>query len=99
MSIWLILLLFMMAGGMVGCLWGIFRAIERLRESIASVGAELRKINAKLERVEAVSADDSQNPLGQEDSDVEAIEAIEAAISNFENLKRIDLTNPQNREP
>jgi hypothetical protein len=92
------LLLFMMAGCMIGCLWGIFRAIEGLTERIASVGSELMKINAKLERVEAVGADDSQSPFDQQVSDVEAIEAIEAAISNFENLKRVDLTNTQESE-
>ncbi len=94
MSIWLILILLAMAGCMIGCLYGIFRATEGLANGIFSVRTELVKMNAKLDRIEAVSGEDSQRSMGQQESDVEAIEAIEAAISNFENLKRIDLTNP-----
>jgi hypothetical protein len=39
-------------------------------------------MNAKLESVEAVKGDDTE------------LEAIEAAVSDFEKLKRIDLTRP-----
>ena len=95
MSFWQVLILIAMAGGVIGCLWRIFNAIEKLTNCIDSVGIELRKMNAKLERIEVVAGDDSQGTIGQLDTDAEALEAIEAAISNFENLKRIDLANPQ----
>jgi hypothetical protein len=94
MSIWVILILLALASCMIGCLFGIFKATERLANGIFSIRTELVKMNAKLERIEAVSGEDSQRPMTQQESDVEAIEAIEAAISNFESLKRIDLANP-----
>ena len=95
MAIWQVLVLVAMSGCMIGCLWNIFKSIEKLSKVIFSIGTELRKINAKLERIEAVSSDDAEKPTGAQKSDAEAIEAIEAALSNFENLKKIDLTNPQ----
>jgi hypothetical protein len=95
MPTWQLLIFIAMAGCMIGCLWRIFNAIERLTNCIDSVGIEFRKMNAKLERIEIAAGDDSQRPMDQQDFDAEAIDAIEAALSNFENLKRIDLTNPQ----
>ena len=80
MSTWQIAVLFALAGCAIGCLLGIFRAIEKLVKGVLSVGAELTKINAKLESVEAVKGDDT------------SLEAIEAAVSGFEKLKRVDLT-------
>ncbi len=95
MSVWQIFIVIAMLGCVIGCLWRIFGAIEKLSSGIFSVSRELMRINAKLESIEVVAGDDVQRPLGQQESDAEAIEAIETAISNFENLKRIDLTNPQ----
>jgi len=94
MSIWQITALLVAAGCATGCTIAIFRAIGNLAKGVLSVGAELKKINAKLESVEAVNRDDSgnrQHPA--EDPDL-SLEAIEAAISNFEKLKRVDLTEP-----
>ncbi len=82
MSTWQITVLFVMAICAIGCLFGICRAIEKLAKGIHSLGAELTKVNAKLERIEAVSGDDT------------SLEAIETAFSNFEKLKRLDPTNP-----
>jgi hypothetical protein len=95
MSTWQILIFIAMAGCVIGCLLRIFNAIERLTNCIDTVGIELRKMNTKLERIEIAAGDDSQEPMRQQDFDAEAIDAIETAISNFENLKRIDLSNPQ----
>jgi len=58
-----------------------------------SVGAELAKMNAKIEKIEAVNKDDPKKPADQYAPDP-SLEEIEAAISNFEKLKRIDLTKP-----
>ncbi len=80
MSTWQIVVLFAMAGGAIGCLLVICRAIEKLVKGIASLGAELTKLNAKLESIEAVRGDDTE------------LEAIEAAVSGFEKLKRVDLS-------
>jgi len=79
---------------MIHCLWQIFKAIERLTEGISSVTSELVNMNTKLDGVESVTGDESPKPESQPTSDIDAIEAIEAAISNFENLKRIDSANP-----
>jgi|WetSurMetagenome_2_1015567.scaffolds.fasta_scaffold09364_2 hypothetical protein len=92
MSIWQITVFIGIAGCTIGCLLGIFRAIEKLAKSLFSIGAELTKINAKLESVEAVNSDDPKKPMDHYESD---LEAIETAISSFEKLKRIDLTTPQ----
>ena len=83
MSTWQITVLLAMAGCAIGCLLMICGAIRKLAKGILSVGAELQKMNAKLERIEAVSGDDT------------SLEAVEAAFSNFEKLKRIDKTQPQ----
>jgi hypothetical protein len=91
MSIWQITGLFGIAGCAIVCLIGIFIAIGKLAKAIFIIGAELKKMNAKLERVEAVNKDDLKAPMDQHEND---FEAIEAAISNFERLKRIDMTNP-----
>jgi len=82
MPTWQITVVFVMAGCAIGCLLGICRAIEKLVKGIFSIGAELTKMNAKLERIEAINGDDT------------SLEAIEAAFSNFEKLKRIDVTKP-----
>jgi hypothetical protein len=82
MPTWQITLLFAMAGCAIVCLLGICRAVEKLVKGILSIRAELTKMNAKLESVEAVKGDDTE------------LEAIEAAVSDFEKLKRIDLTRP-----
>ena len=82
MHTWQITVLFAMAGCAIGCFLGIYRAIEKLVKGILSIGVELTKMNAKLERIEAVNGDDT------------SLETLEAAFSNFEKLKRIDLTKP-----
>ena len=93
MSIWQITVLFAMAGCAICCLLGICRAIEKLAKGIFSIGAEITKMNAKLESIEAVNRDDPKKPMDQSESDT-SLEDLEAAISNFEKLKRIDLTKP-----
>ena len=98
MSFWQVTVLLAMAGCAMGCLVGILRAIQSLAKDLFSVSVELKKLNVKLERVEAVSADDPERSRNHEASDLEALEAIDAAISNFENLKRVDLTNPQQND-
>lgn len=87
-----------MAGCAMGCLVGILRAIQSLAKDLFSISVELKKLNAKLEGVEAVSSHDPAKSPDQEESDLEALEAIEAAISNFETLKRVDLASPQQNE-
>ena len=82
MSTWQIIVLFAMAGCAIGCLLGICRAIEKLAKGIFSIGAEITKMNAKLESIDAVNRDDI------------SLEGVEAAISNFEKLKRIDSAKP-----
>ncbi len=89
MFTWQITVSLAMAGCAIACLLLICRAIHKLAKGILSIGAELQKMNAKLERIEAVSGDDT------------SLEAVEAAFSNFEKLKRIDKSQPQGvqREP
>ena len=76
---------------LVGCLLGIWRVTAKLTKGILSIGAELTKLNAKIERIEAVNRDDPKKPMDRYGPDP-SFEDIEAAISNFEKLKRIDLT-------
>ncbi len=90
--IWQIVVLLVAAGCAIACLLGICIAIAKLAKGISSIGAELKKMNAKMERVEAVDKDEPKptelsgpNP---------SLEDIEAAISNFEKVKRVDLTKP-----
>ncbi len=82
MSTWQIIVSFAMAACAIGCLLGICRAIEKLLKGILSIKAELTKMNAKLERIEAIDGEDT------------SLEAIETAFSNFEKLKRFDSTKP-----
>jgi hypothetical protein len=93
MLIWQTLVLFTLAACAICCLLGIYRAIEKLAKGILSVGAEITKMNAKLETIEAVNRDDPAKPMDRSESDT-ALEDIESAISKFEKLKRIDLTTP-----
>ena len=95
MSIWYVLIFAVLASCMIHCLWQIFKAIEKLTEGISTVSSELVRMNSKLDGVESVTGEESPKSVIKQDSDVEAIEAIEAAISNFENLKKIDLASPQ----
>ena len=88
MPTWQIIISFAMAACAIGCLLGICRAIEKLAKGIVSVGAEFKKMNAKLASIEAVSGDDPKRTKEQYEP---GLEDIEAAISNFEKLKRIDL--------
>ena len=94
MSTWQIAVLFAMAGCAIGCLLGICRAIEKLTKVFFSIGTELTNLNAKIEKIEAVNRDDYQKSMDHNDLD-SSLEDIEAAISNFEKLKRIDLTKPE----
>ncbi len=84
MSIYLMVVLSAMAGCAIGCLLGIYKALEKLAKSISSIGSELKKMNEKLAAIEAVNRDEQESETG--------LESLEAAISNFEKLKRIDLT-------
>ncbi len=86
---WQIAVLFAVAACAIGCLLGICRAIGKLTKGILSVGAELTKLNEKIERIEAVSRDEPRAPVDRFGPE---LEDIEAAISNFEKLKRVDLT-------
>ncbi len=92
MSIWQMSVLFAAAGCALACFLGIWRALERLAKGVFSVGAELTKLNAKIEGIEAVTRDDSRKPADQLGLDP-SLEDIEAALSNLEKLRRIDLTN------
>ena len=93
MSNWQIIVLFAMAGGAICCLLGIIKAVDKLAKGIFSLGAEIAKMNAKLQSIEAVNRDDPKKPIDQSEPDI-LLEDLEAAISNFEKLKRIDLTTP-----
>jgi hypothetical protein len=82
MSIWQVIVLFAMAGCAIGCLLIIYKAIWKLTKAVSSIGSELTKINSKLERIEAVNGEDT------------SLQAMEAAISNFEKLKRVEAAKP-----
>ncbi len=88
MSTWQIIVLLVLAGCAIGCLLGIYKAIEKLAQGVVSIGAQLTRMNAKLESVEAVNGDDRKKTTDKYEP---GLEDIEAAISNFEKLKRIDL--------
>ena len=91
MLTWQITLLFVMAGCAICCLLGICIAIDKLARGIFSIGAEITKMNAKLESIEVVNRDDPKKPMDQSEPDT-SLEDLEAAISNLEKLERIDLT-------
>jgi hypothetical protein len=61
-------------------------AVNKLAKGISSIGAEVAKMNAKLESIETVQKNDSGDSSGRHEPD---FEDIEAAIANFEKLKRI----------
>ena len=87
MAIWQMLILIALAGGIMVCLIKIGLAVENLARAISPIGAEIKRMNSKLESVEAVGKENDQKPAVQDKPD---FDAIEAAISNFEKLKRID---------
>jgi hypothetical protein len=91
MSTWQIVVFFAMAGCTIGCLLVICRAVEKVAKGVFSIGAEITKMNAKLEIIEAANRDEVKKPMDQQEPDT-SLEALEAAISNFEKVKRIDLT-------
>ena len=94
MSTWQITVLFaIMAGCAIGCLFGIYRAMEKLARALFSIGAELTKMSTKIEKIETVNGDYPTKTMDQYGPDP-SLEDIEAAISKFEKLKRIDLTKP-----
>ena len=82
MSTWQIVPLFAVACCTIGCLVVIYKAIERLSKGVFSIGAELTKINSKLAAIEAVSRDDPQSSITQNEIDA----SIEAALRNLEKL-------------
>jgi hypothetical protein len=92
MSILQITIIFVMAGSAIVGLFTIFRSLEKLAKGISSIGAELTKMNSKLEIIEAVNKDEFQKPAEQQSPE---LKAIETAISNFEKLKRVDLEKSQ----
>jgi hypothetical protein len=92
MSIFQIIALYVIAGFAVVCLLAIFRSLDKLAKAAASIGVELTKMNSKLEVIEAVNRDDLESPADQK---LPELEAIESAISNFEKLKRVDLSEQQ----
>jgi hypothetical protein len=82
MATWQMIILLAITGCTIGCLIGIYKAVERMSKAVFTVGAELKKMNAKLERIEAVSKDDAARPVtayGVDDS-------IEAALRNLDKL-------------
>ncbi len=89
MSTWQTIILLGMAGCALGCLFGIFKSIERLGEGIFGIRTELTKMNAKVESIEAANKAGPEEPTDKDEPD---LADIEAAVSNFEKLKRIDLT-------
>ncbi len=91
MSIWQIAVLFALAGCAIGCLLAVYKAIEKLARNISLISSELTKMNSKLTAIEAVNRDSPKETFEQPEPDL-SLEAIEAAISNFEKLKRIDIT-------
>jgi hypothetical protein len=95
MFTWQMVVLFAMGGCAIGCLLGICIAIEKLAKSFFAIGTELRKMNAKIEKIEVANkVDEAKKPIDQSRPDP-SLEDIEAAISNFEKLTRIDLTKPE----
>jgi hypothetical protein len=95
MSIWYVLIIVALASCVIHCLWQISKAIDRLTDGLSTVTSELVNINLKLEGVEPATGEEPDKSAIPPDNDVDPIDAIEAAISNFENLKRIDSKNPQ----
>jgi uncharacterized protein YoxC len=91
MSTWQITILFSMAGCAVVCLLWISIAIEKLFKAIFSIGTALTQMNAKIEKIETVN---KEHPADQDTAD-SAFADIEAALSSFEKLKRIDITKPE----
>jgi hypothetical protein len=92
MSMYQIIGLYVVAGFAVVCLFAIFRSLEKLAKAVSSIGLELTKMNSKLEVIEAVNRDDLEKGADQK---LPELEAIESAISNFEKLKRVDLSEQQ----
>ena len=89
MYMWQMAVLLVMAGCAIGCLLAIWRAVEKMAKGILSIEADLKKMNGKIESIEAVSEETYQkSTVHDEDT---GLENLEAAISNFEKLKRIDL--------
>ncbi len=70
MATWQMIVLFVLAGGGIGCLFGICKAIEKLSNAIFSIRIELTRLNAKLDGVQVTESDHS----------------FEAAIRDIENL-------------
>ncbi len=91
MAIWQMAVLFGLAGCAIVCLLGTCIVIAKLAKGIFSIAAELTKMNEKIERIETVNRDEPKAPIDQFRLDP-SLEDIEAAISNIEKLKRIDLT-------
>ncbi len=91
MSTWQIIVFLGTAGCAIGCLFGIFKSIEKIGQGVFGIRAELTKINAKMEGIEVVNNTGPEKPMDQYEP---SLADIEAAISNFEKLKRIDLTKP-----
>ncbi len=94
MSTWQVIALFVTAGCLIVSLVGICLGIGKLTRGILSIAAEITKMNAKIDRIEATSGDRSSKQKEQCAPD-SSFEDIEAAISNFEKLKRIDVTRPE----
>ncbi len=92
MAIWQIGIFVVIAAGIIAGLVEISKAVQKLGKGITAIEVELKRMNGKLETVEAVSKDSPEKPVDPHDND---LEAIEAAISNFEKLKRVDLTQSQ----
>ena len=82
MATWQMIILLAITGCTIGSLIGIYKAVERLSKAVFTIGSELKKINSKLERIEAVGKDDAARlaaAYGVDDS-------IEAALRNLDKL-------------
>ena len=89
MLTWQAIVFSVLAGCAIGCLLAVRKAVERLSEGVFFIRTELTKLNSKLEAVQTINKDEVNRAVEEPDT---SLEAIEAAISSFEKLKRIDLT-------
>ena len=72
----------------IGCLFRICRAIEKLSRGIFSIRRGLTELNTKLESMTTASREDSKTPKDEGEPDI-SLKTLEAAVSNFEKMKRL----------
>ncbi len=94
MADWQIIALFVLAGCAIGCLLGIYKAVEQLSRAIFSIRMELTKMNSKLEAVETVNKQQPGKPAGKT---YEPNPSLEKAIRDLENLD-VRLEKPRDKK-